>query len=136
MEQVISQTSRQFSDATIRQFLLAGLSPEHQSAFEESLFADPSLERRVRLAECELTDDYAFDRLRIPERKLFERNFLVSNARRNQLTVSNSLHDRFASVTPKGNRPLKSAFTEGLGPVFNLRQLSWKIAFAALLFLL
>ena len=136
MERPISEASRGFSDVTIRQFLLAGLSSEHQSAFEESLFTDPSLERRVRLAECELTDDYAFDRLRIPERKLFERNFLVSKARRNQLAVSDSLHDRFASVTPKGNLPLKSAFTEGLGSAFNLRQLSWKIAFAALLFLL
>src|SRR5437867_7338350 len=129
-------TPSEISDAMIRRFLLARLDSEQQSAFEQSLFADPRLEQRVRLGECELTDDYAFGRLSIRERQLFQQKFLVSSARKHQLTVSNTLRDRFTSVTAKVNLPLKRTFTKELRSVFNLRQLSWKIAFAALLFLL
>ena len=101
MERPISKTSRGFSDAMIRQFLLAGLEPKQQSAFEESLFTDGKLEQRVRLIEHELTDYYAFERLKHSEKQLFEKYFLVTAARNVQLIVSVDLRDRFAAaVTP------------------------------------
>src|SRR2546426_9238041 len=89
----------EFSDDAIRRFLFGGLSAAEELTFEERLFADERLETRVRLAECELADDYAFGRLNSAERELFEQRFLVSAARQQQLNVSKALHDRFATVS-------------------------------------
>ena len=136
MERPISKTSRGFSDAMIRQFLLAGLEPKQQSAFEESLFTDGKLEQRVRLMEHELTDYYAFERLNPSEQKLFEKNFLVSGDRKNQLKVSRALRDRFGPAAAAHTPRILSSFAERLTSMFNLRQLSWRFAFAVLLFLL
>ena len=51
------------SDGMIRGFLLCRLGEGTRARFEERLFTDDELERRVRLAEFELTDDYVFGRL-------------------------------------------------------------------------
>ena len=131
-----TQTPPEISDAMIRRFLLARLDPEQQSAFEASLFSDEKLEQRVRLAEYELTDYYAFEQLNSSEQKLFERNFLVSSVRKNQLKVSRALHDRFEPAAAAHTPRLLSSFAERLTSLFNLRQPSWRIAFAALLSLL
>ena len=60
--------SRPFSDETIRRFLLGGLSASERPLFEQRLITDDDLDARVRLAELELADDYAFERLSAPER--------------------------------------------------------------------
>ena len=96
----------EFSDLTIRRFLLAQLEPEMQSAFEESLFVDEKLERCVQFSEYELADDYAFGRLNASERLLFEKNFVVSTARKNQLIVSGALRERLGSAAlPRTAKP-------------------------------
>ena len=124
----------EFSDVTIRQFLLAQLNAETQTAFEESLFVDDKLEQRVQFSEYELADDYAFERLKHSEKQLFEKHFRVTAARNVQLIVSVDLRDRFAAaVTPCS----KISFAERVRSLFNLKQPVWRIAFvAALLFLL
>jgi len=67
--------------------------------------------------------------------KLFEKNFLVSSDRKNQLKVSRALHDRFEPAAAAHTPPLLSSFAGRLTSLFNLRQ-PWRIAFAALLSLL
>ena len=74
--------SGDFPDDAIRRFLFGRLSALEQPAFEQCLFADDSLNARVRLAELELADDYAYGRLDHAERELFEEKVLVSADRR------------------------------------------------------
>lgn len=89
----------EFSDEAIRRFLFGRLDAAEQVAFEEQLIADDHLEGRVRQAECELTDDYAFERLSENERELFEQRFLVSNGRQQMLRTSAALREHFATAS-------------------------------------
>src|SRR5687767_14794902 len=107
----------EISDETIRRFLVGRLSAEEQAAFEEQLMVDDLLEGRVRRAECDLTDDYAFERLSDEERDLFEQKFLVSNGRKQILRTSEALRDRFATASDvTQNVSLRS------DPAINLRE--------------
>ena len=123
------QASPAFSDDLIRRFLLGRLNSTEQSSLEEPLFIDEELESRVRLAELDLTDDYAFARLTATDRERFERKFLVSVDRRQALKVSRALYDRFGPVSLTGWR----AIGEKVGLVFDLNRPVWRYAFAALI---
>ena len=124
------QASPAFSDDLIRRFLLGRLNSTEQSSLEESLFIDEELEARVRLAELDLTDDYAFARLTVTDRERFERKFLVSVDRRQALNVSRALYDRFGPVSLTGWR---AAIGEKVSLVFDLNRPVWRYAFAALI---
>src|SRR2546421_2433908 len=91
--------SKDFSDETIRSFLLEGLSSTEQTVFEEQFLLNDELEVRVRLAEFDLTDDYAFGRLSAAEQTQFEQTFLLTTERKQQLNVSTALRDRFARAS-------------------------------------
>src|SRR5215510_5874204 len=101
---MINETNKQFSDEAIRRFLLGSLDSNEQSLFEQSLFTDDELEDRVRLAELELTDDYATARLSDAEQQLFRQRFLLTTDRQRELSVSQALHDNFATpaFVPRG----------------------------------
>src|SRR5215813_6803852 len=122
---------RPISDQAIRSFLLGQLDTQAQEDFELNLFTDPKLEARVRLAECEMSDDYAFGRLSQSERAAFREKFLLTSERRQKLQVSDALNDRFATASstrvPSGQR---------LRTLFDLKQRGWKYAFAALILVL
>ena len=60
---------------------------------------DDQLAGRVRRAQCDLTDDYAFERLSDNERELFEQRFLVSNGGRQMLRTSEALREHFATAS-------------------------------------
>jgi hypothetical protein len=94
-----NKTPVEFSDEMIRRFLFGGLSSAEQPVFEQSLFSDDGLERRVRRAEFALADDYAYDRLNQTERDLFAKKFLISTERRRLAEVSTVLRERFAPVS-------------------------------------
>ena len=123
---------QEFSDDAIRDFLFGRLRPAEQTTFEERLFTDDSLEARVRLAEFDLADDYALERLSAADRKAFEEKFLLSAERKRQLRVSTALGDRFASTStaatpaPKG---AKASIRERLRLLFGLNQRAWRLAF-------
>jgi hypothetical protein len=108
---------QQFSDTVIRRFLLAQLSVREQSAFEAALLSSSRLEHRVRLAELELVDAYAADRLRPRDCTAFHEKFLVTNSRHKQLAVSHAFRNSLAvDVAPP--------------PVFIWPRLAWRVAFA------
>lgn len=88
-----------FSDNTIRLFLLGSLIEEERANFEAVLITNDSLEARVRLAELELADDYAFNRLNADERASFEKFFLVTDERKQKLTASRALQNYVVSQT-------------------------------------
>jgi hypothetical protein len=118
------------SDDLIRRFLLGRLSSTEQSIVEESLFIDGDVEDRVRLAELDLADDYAFARLNAPDRESFERKFLVSADRREALNVSRALHDRFG---PTALIQWRAAIGAKVGLLFDFSRPVWRYAFAGLI---
>jgi hypothetical protein len=124
----------EYSDDAIRRFLLGRLSASEQPAFEQRLFSEDGLEARVRLAELDLADDYAYGRLNDTEHELFEARFLVSADRRRKVEVSRTLRERFAIAAPVGKT--RTSFIERLRsrPYFN--RPAWRYAFGVVIFML
>ena len=132
-EQFEKVSSSEFSDEAIRRFLLGRLSASEQPAFEQQLFSEDSLDARVRLAELELADDYAYGRLDGAERELFEEKFLLSVDRRRQVEVSRVLRDRFASASVVKT---KTTFVAGLRTLLGFTRPAWRFAFTAVIVIL
>jgi hypothetical protein len=124
---------KQFSEETIRRFLLGGLSEPERTSFEQSLFTDSELEERVHLAELELSDDYAADRLSQPEREMFAAGFLLTADRQQQLDVSKTLQWKLSGHSSPG---VQKSIWNSLINAFNLRAHPWRYAFAALILML
>lgn len=124
--------NKQFSDKAIRRFLFGRLDSAEQTTLEKYLFTDDALEARVRLAEFDLADDYALERLSAAEREAFEEKFLRSAARKRKLTISTAMCDRFASIStvvttaPKG---AKTSISERWRLLFSLNQRAWRLGF-------
>jgi hypothetical protein len=126
--------SMEFSDDAIRRFLFGGLSAAEQTTLEERLFTDDSLEARVRLAEFDLADDYALQRLSAADREAFEERFLLSAERKRKLKVSSALRDRFASaptVEQTARHGAKASTSERFRLLFGFNQRAWRLAFGA-----
>src|SRR5687768_17169851 len=119
-----AQPQQSFSDGTIRRFLLAQLSRAEQSTFERALLMNPQLEQRTRLAEIALIDDCVLHRLKANERDVFQKEFLVTTARRRKLEVSNALRQTLALESV--SRPARSRVQN----LFVWPTLAWRIAFA------
>ena len=128
--------SSEFSDETIRRFLLGELSESEQPLFEQRLFTDAGLDARVRLAEIDLADDYAFERLSVADRILFEERFLVTSKRRRELNVSIGLRDRFSRARATAARSEKSTVGKRWRYLPGFERPSWKIAFGVLILLI
>jgi len=119
----------EFTDDAVRRFLFGRLGFAEQTAFEERLFTDDSLEERVRLAEFDLADDYALERLSAADRKAFEKKFLLSAERKRQLTISRALGDRFASASAVGHKARPGAISGRFRLLFGFNQRAWRLAF-------
>lgn len=126
--------SRTCSDETIRRFLLGRLSASERPLFEQHLIAEDDLDARVRLAEFDLADDYAFERLNTVDRELFEQKFLLISVRQRQVEVSKALRDRFSSATATSSEV--HTVTQKLRELFGLSRPAWRIAFGVLILLI
>jgi hypothetical protein len=133
-EQFDQDNSSEFSDEAVRRFLLGGLSASERPLFEQRLFTNDDLEARVRLAELDLADDYAFEHLSTPDRRLFGQRFLVTAGRQQKLQVSRNLRDRF-SAKPAGSSE-KSKVAKRLKHLFGLDRPAWRFAFGILILLI
>jgi post-segregation antitoxin (ccd killing protein) len=122
-----------YSDETIRQFLLGALSATELAHFEQSLFTDDELSERVRLAELELSDEYAAGRLSGSEQNLFETGFLLTADRQRELNVSRALQQTLTLPSPAR---VPASLGAQILSVFDLRTHAWKYAFAALILML
>ena len=129
---MIDETRTHFTDEAIRRFLLGSLNSAEQSVFENSLFSDDELEERVRLAELELSDDFAADRLSSADRDLFRQKFLLTAGRETSLEVSRALRQNFAPA----RFSTQPTFRQQIISLFDVRQHAWKYAFATLIVML
>src|SRR6266481_4504705 len=132
-EQSRNENSAEFSDEAIRRFLLGRLSASEQPRFERRLFEDDGLDSRVRLAELNLADDYAYLRLTAGERELFEEKFLLSADRRRKAEVSLALRNRFASASVVEPKP---TFVAGIRSLLLFRRSAWRYMVAVVILLL
>src|SRR5437764_5965261 len=123
---MVDNGQQDFSDETIRSFLLGELTGGDQSRFEEQLCADGDLAVRVRLAELELCDEYASKRLSGRERRIFREQFLLTGDRTKALKVSIALGDRFRA------RATEHSVIQRIRNLININQAVWKYAFAVL----
>ena len=124
--------NNQFPDDAIRRFLFGRLSAAEQTTFEEGLFADGDLEARVRLAEFDLADDYALERLSAADRGAFAERFLLSAERKRKLKVSSALRDRFApaaTVEDTARHGAKASISKRWRLLFGFNRRGWGLAF-------
>jgi hypothetical protein len=127
---MIDNNHQDFSDETIRSFLLGELTGGDQSHFEEQLFTDDDLAARVRLAELELCDEYASKSVSHQEQQRFQERFLLTIDRKQALEVSAALGDRFRVKTTE------HSVIQRIGSLINVNQAVWRYAFAALILII
>ncbi len=85
-------------DEALRGFLLSRLKEIDQKNFEEKLMTDDRVHDRLRLAELQLADDFAADKLDQFDRERLSKTFAVTDDRRRMLAVSAALHRRFSRL--------------------------------------
>ena len=71
----------------IRLYLLGKLAGEEREAFEHRLFTEDELIEEIRSVEDELIDDYVIGDLSVDEAAMFEKNFLITDERRQKLRL-------------------------------------------------
>lgn len=82
-------------------YLLGEMSEEAEARFEESYFADDDLFERFLIVKEELIDGYVRGRLSESERERFERRFLTSPRRREQVAFARALKQKLAEPNVK-----------------------------------
>jgi hypothetical protein len=120
-----------FSDIQdeIRKYLLGTLSEESCRGVEERLMTEEAFLEELTLAEGELIDDYVDGRLDKEERAGFERHFLSTEERREQLRFTRALR-RYVTGRPA---PVRPALGGRLRAFWGGRSVAWRAgrAFAA-----
>jgi len=79
------------SDQNLRSYFLGTLAVEDAEHLEEECAADAELTEQAQIVESELADDYLRGSLSAAERRLFEENYLTTEARREKLRLAGSL---------------------------------------------
>ena len=79
------------SDENLRSYFLGTLAVEEAERLEEECAADAELTEQANIVESELADDYLRGNLSAAERRLFEENYLTTDARREKLRFAESL---------------------------------------------
>ena len=120
-----------FKSDIIRRFLLGRLAASEREVFERRFLTGDDLHERVRAAEIELADDFVRGRMNRFDRQRFAKTFVVTEARRRTVAVSNALNNRFSSSRTKV-KPAVSSWAD----VFAISRPVWRVAFGALVLLL
>src|SRR5215213_10259231 len=87
------------NEQLIRKYLLGHLPEPERLRVEEILFSDDEYYQRLLMAEEELTDEYVYDALTAEEREGFERYFLSTPERREEVRIARALK-KFVTINP------------------------------------
>jgi hypothetical protein len=79
------------SDENLRSYFLGTLPAEEAERLEENCAADAELTEQAQVVESELADDYLRGNLSTAEQRLFEENYLTTEARREKLRLAEIL---------------------------------------------
>jgi hypothetical protein len=77
----------EMDEQMITEYLLGELATVQREEFENALFNDPSLYRKLMIAEDRLIDDYLCRQLSQARQKRFEQHFLISERRRAKVAL-------------------------------------------------
>jgi tetratricopeptide (TPR) repeat protein len=127
----------------IRRYLLDDASDEERRQVEARLLEDDDFGERLLLIEDELIDDCARGALPAREQKLFERNFLLTTRRRQDLIVAQEIMKHAADAQAINNisrqarmsEPRPERARQEIGWRRRLFEPAWKVAAYALLIL-
>lgn len=98
----------------IKNYLLGSLSAETSATLEERLLTDDDFFELLQAEEDELIDQYLANELPPTERQRFEQIFLAAPARRERLSLAQTLHQQFAPAAKHEASPAvpdQAAFT-------------------------
>ena len=99
----------------LRKYLLGNLDSEIKGKVEDDFMTDDSVFQELEIQEDELIQDYVNKRLNAEEEKLFHKNFLISEERKENLEFTQALR-QYADENnyeegAKGNSPVKNKKT-------------------------
>lgn len=94
-EEPPGQEPEQFSGEAfarrVASYLLGQMSVEESELFEDECFAQKTWPSQIKLVEEELIDAYLQDEMQPEQRRLFERNYLTTEARQERVKVAAAL---------------------------------------------
>lgn len=108
------------AEALLRKYLLGDLDQSRQEQVEEQLFCDDAFIERLSAAQDELINDYAANMLSEREHKLFEKNFVLSDERRNKIRFARALElylEDQTALQPASPAPPRRLLSWLTGPV-------------------
>jgi hypothetical protein len=118
-----------YSDEAISRFLLRQLPDAESDAIEAKFFTDAEYFERICEVENQLVDRYIRGRLSPRERELFERNYLITPARRQKVAFAKSLTRATAQVQTAAAREVSESREKTVSRwqsfLTNLRSSSW-----------
>lgn len=122
-EHAIKSESSDFSDETLRSYLLGRLGETERSQLDQRLLIDDSLAERVQLAESQLVDEYASGELDRADQELFDRGFLTTDARRQTARLSTALRSyaRSEFETRRATEESKPAWLASIASFFSFK---------------
>ena len=95
---MIQQVGRLVPDVVLRRYLLGGLFAALRGVFERLYFLSDDFHKRLEIVEIELVDDYVYERLTASQRLRFEKSYITSGRRRDNIAIAESLRDCPADI--------------------------------------
>ncbi|MEP6925232.1 MAG: hypothetical protein ABI954_12265 [Pyrinomonadaceae bacterium] len=117
----------------LRQYLLGELSEAESEALEERFIDDQVIFEQVLALENKLIDSYLLNRL--PERELFEKNYLVTPEKQGKVETARALQTYLAGQGAKKSVPEKISGWQKVSEMFAAPSI-WQYATVGLLILL
>ncbi len=112
------------NEEKLKQYFLGKLSEAEKIAFEEEIALDEELTERAQIVEGELLDDYLRGNLSASDGELFEAIYLMTEARREKLSLAKSLW-RVADEQ-KSAEIIAAESSPSVWQIWN----AWRVAFA------
>lgn len=123
-----------FDETKLKKYLLDELSSEETEEIELQILDDSDFQTSIALAEHDLIEDFIDERLSASERENFQKNFLVSTRRTEELEFTRSLRKQAAEFDVyKKNSEEKVSLGETLRTFFSLK--TFQIAAVSLIVL-
>lgn len=137
-QQLNGNRSEAVTDEILRRYLLGDLAENDRYVIDERLLVDDGLAEQVSLCESALIDDYVTGRLTPNERELFDRKFVVTEARKDKFRFAASLKDfaEFQTTSSEPSRGSERSWREMVTAWFTLKPARvWAFAGGAVLVL-
>jgi hypothetical protein len=121
-----------FDEIKLKGYLLHNLPDEEMREIELRLLEDADFVPAIADAEAELIEDYIDGTLTAVERELFQKNFLISSRRKEDVKFLRLLKNEIANIEKTEDKTLNS-LNDGFSRFFNFSKLQFATAGVAVL---